>query len=188
MFQLIILTTSSLDISSALKNALLSCECCSCCWSLCSLDAAGDSWSVPVAGAVILTSLLGALPLVTDGQPILGDNFTLGLDASPETSLPIRFDPTIAVHPNKFRRLNGGRASLHLEPDSEDEVDPIVFGMPHSRPASSGCGGVTVASQGMGVGAGAALRDDDESSSSSMMGNINDHDLDFNDWVIPSDD
>ena len=32
----------------------------------------GDSWSVPVAGAVILMVVLGLLPLGKDGAPILG--------------------------------------------------------------------------------------------------------------------
>lgn len=32
----------------------------------------GDSWSVPVAGAVLLMVVLGLLPLGKDGTPILG--------------------------------------------------------------------------------------------------------------------
>ena len=83
----------------------------------------GDSWSVPVAGALFLMVVLALLPLRKDGYPLLGTNF------QPPT---IEVPPDHAMETGRVMTL-GERIGLWVplpapaSEDSNDESDKSIL-------------------------------------------------------------
>ena len=85
---------------------------------LCSVNLPGDAWTVPVAGAVLLTVILAILPLGIGGQPLAP-----GLESKTGFGV-LSLPPTLSSpRPNSIRRLGAIAFDFDSCTSNESEND-----------------------------------------------------------------